>query len=260
MRGRPLRLVVSNPPFNIVPHCVQAQFPSFGAGGEQGLDITRLFLWQALPHLEDNSEQPGEFLFYSQLAANERERFFLEDSFSGQGRHSWGYEVDIQLARFNQYIYDSNEYASIVMNILSHFPNPQNLPIPEYRLIREDLRHAGVETIWSSYGVIRRTANAQSPSSLSVSRAPSLHRLQYAFWRTPTLSQGEGGIVSTEQVIYLNGASLPRSEVPAEEPHYRDLASIVWRASPEDNENLPSAPSGPAPSIPLPSWPTDPAP
>lgn len=83
LRGRKLDLAVSNPPFNIVPHEYETQFTEFGYGGDHGIDITKIFLKQALPVLKKN----GEFIYYSFLAQNEKGEYFvtryLKENFRG---------------------------------------------------------------------------------------------------------------------------------------------------------------------------------
>ncbi len=79
--GKPLDFAVSNPPFNTVPHELEKAFDGFGYGGDHGIDITKIFLDQALPLMA-----PGaKFEFYSQLAVHKNaERvaagYFLTDA------------------------------------------------------------------------------------------------------------------------------------------------------------------------------------
>ena len=72
--GKKIALVVSNPPFNTVPHEHAAEFTDFGDGGDTGLDVTKIFLEQALPNMADGAY----FFMYSVLAKDESGRTFLE--------------------------------------------------------------------------------------------------------------------------------------------------------------------------------------
>lgn len=83
LAGRPLVLAVSNPPFNTMPHEFADRFTNFGDGGDHGIDVTKIFLAQALPKLAGGAE----FLIYAQLAESKSGEFFLakhlKESFKG---------------------------------------------------------------------------------------------------------------------------------------------------------------------------------
>ncbi len=169
LRGRCLSLAVSNPPFNTVPYSVNEIFPSFGAGGEHGLNITNLFLWQALPYLTGQAE----FLFYSQLAETDQEprHLFLEESFGREGAHSRGFNVDIQRANFEIFNYGRNEYADILLRILPHFPHDESIPLPDRTQLIAEMRASHVGALRPAYVSIRPSASATQASTIRMSTA-----------------------------------------------------------------------------------------
>lgn len=79
--GKSLDFAISNPPFNTVPHEFAGEFTDFGYGGDHGIDVTKIFLDQALLLLAPDAK----FEFYSQLAVRanatgDANDYFLTDA------------------------------------------------------------------------------------------------------------------------------------------------------------------------------------
>jgi methylase of polypeptide subunit release factors len=140
LAGRELDLAVSNPPFNIVPHEYESQFTHFGYGGDHGIDITKIFLNQALPVLKKN----GEFIYYSYLAKDAKGQFFvtqfLKENFKGLNLH---YDnLDSQGYRY----FDRARYAKaladfMVKEKLSSSQDPSSLAKDIESKLKEDGVH-----------------------------------------------------------------------------------------------------------------------
>src|SRR5262249_16035858 len=52
LHGEKLALVVTNPPFNLIPASLGENFTKYGYGGPDGLAVTRLFMRQAMANLD----------------------------------------------------------------------------------------------------------------------------------------------------------------------------------------------------------------
>lgn len=79
LAGKKLDFAVSNPPFNIVPPSLGPHLGGFGDGGPTGLDITAIFVTQVAETLAPG----GQFLFFSQLAADRTGRLLVGELFEG---------------------------------------------------------------------------------------------------------------------------------------------------------------------------------
>lgn len=106
---RQLDFAISNPPFNVVPRGYSEQFTDFGDGGEKGLDITQIFLDQALPNLKAG----GEFMLYSVLAEDPKGNYFAtrlleEECFTVRYEH----------LRLDNLTYTQESYATVLADYL----------------------------------------------------------------------------------------------------------------------------------------------
>src|SRR5262245_43565937 len=75
LNGEKLALVVTNPPFNLIPESLGASFAKYGYGGPDGLAVTRLFMRQAMANLDPNK---GEVIVYSQFGFGKNGRPLFE--------------------------------------------------------------------------------------------------------------------------------------------------------------------------------------
>src|SRR5262249_41078782 len=73
LKGEKLALVVTNPPFNLIPESLGED--KYGYGGPDGLAVTRLFMRQAMAHLDPNK---GEVIVYSQFGLDKNGRPLFE--------------------------------------------------------------------------------------------------------------------------------------------------------------------------------------
>ena len=153
LNGRELDFAVSNPPFNIVPHEYEAQFTHFGYGGDHGIEITKIFLNQALPLLKKG----GDFVYYSFLAKGEKEYFvtrFLKDNFKGL---TLGYDnIDPNNLRY----FDLPLYGKAI----AEFMIREGLVSGDAKTVGKDiedkLRKAGVRSLEEKIGrIVKRGDN-----------------------------------------------------------------------------------------------------
>lgn len=82
-----LSAAVSNPPFNPVPKQYSRRFTVFGDGGPTGLDVTKIFIRQAMQTLQTG----GKLIFYSQLALDREARPLLTRWLKSQSGFSCTY-------------------------------------------------------------------------------------------------------------------------------------------------------------------------
>lgn len=136
--GRQLDLAVSNPPFNTVPHEYEGKITDFGYGGDYGIDITQLFLKQAVPVMKKNAE----FIFYSFLAEDGKNHYyiskFLQDSFRGLSV----YFYNLNPGEF-RYV-DRGPYAQALAKFMHQHGGENSDTAAMAKDIEEKLRERGV--------------------------------------------------------------------------------------------------------------------
>lgn len=121
LAGKKLAVAISNPPFNAVPHEYEAEFTSLGYGGDHGIDVTTIFLRQALPVLEKS----GEFILYSVLAKDESGTPFISKYIQGNFPTN-GLEVDYRNLNLVSYNLDRDTYARALAAYLDEQSNKGN--------------------------------------------------------------------------------------------------------------------------------------
>lgn len=107
LNGQQLDLAISNPPFNAVPKKYAKPFTDFGDGGEHGLDVTEIFLRQALPVLKP--EAP--FILYSVLTLGSDCHFHATHLLKKMGN---GLSVSYERLNLLNLDYPAQEYAQIL--------------------------------------------------------------------------------------------------------------------------------------------------
>ncbi len=176
-----LSLAVSNPPYNTVPTAYKNRFSGFGYGGEHGLDVTQIFLAQAIPLLGEN----GEFVFYSILTRDEKNEYHLTQLLRENGTvnaasrinvdaHSFdarGVEVHYEDLKMSEFEWTRREYAEILSYYMQkYYPqaghsNNDSERQRDAKDLELQLRRAGVASLTPR--VIRLVKkNAQTPPAV----------------------------------------------------------------------------------------------
>ena len=198
--GRELDFAVSNPPFNIVPKEYESSFTHFGYGGDHGIEITKIFLDQALPLLK----QGGEFIYYSYLARDEKGDFFvtqfLQDNFKGLNLY---YDnLDARRIRY----FGLPKYAEVLANFLVEHglmgEGPQD-PLALARDIEAKLKERGVFKLEEKIGHVVKRGDSRPVAVLPSDLLQAL--------RPSTLKEQAGGVYETiEPIRPLGGARLQK--------------------------------------------------
>lgn len=147
LRGAKASLVVTNPPFNLVPSSLGEKFTKYGYGGPDGLAVTKLFLRQALPQLSDK----GSMVIYGQLALDTRGEPLLaaalREDFPKTGLHVTFDRDPHEAIDFSQHQRDVAVYAQYLRSYLSEHLPPDELPSED--AILSALRAAKVASLRS---------------------------------------------------------------------------------------------------------------
>lgn len=146
--NRPLDLALSNPPFNVVPASLSEAFTDFGDGGDQGLDVTKIFLNQALPVLREG----GRFVAYSVLAQDASDEFLLTRNLRDMGfaNLSLNFE-EINLPRET---YNRNAYAEALVEFLASHGDVETGP-GLVRQVAGELSRSNVDQLIPNYWTIQ---------------------------------------------------------------------------------------------------------
>ena len=137
LAGRKLNLAVSNPPFNAIPKKYAAEFTDFGDGGPRGLDVTEIFLDQALPVLEKDAP----FILYSVLVEGREGKIYATDALQGRSL-PWkgrGLQVGYTPLHFERLTMGAHDYANFLAYYLLEQRKWQTDEIaPIYLTLREN--------------------------------------------------------------------------------------------------------------------------
>ena len=162
LKGQKLVLVVTNPPFNLIPESLGEVFTKYGYGGTDGLAVTRLFMRQALANLDPTK---GEVIVYSQFGVGKNGRPLFEKmlktdvpsrsgvlvSYGSDPMAHWQYGVHLQ---------NLEKYAERMSNYLRD-TMPQS-KVPDAEGFTKALRAAGVEELSSRIVYLKAVGNAWS--------------------------------------------------------------------------------------------------
>ncbi len=102
--SRELDLAISNPPFNVAAEANSEEFTDFGDGGDVGLEVTSIFLNEALPNLREGAR----FIAYSHLPYNQERDYFLV---SHLREHFSGYSLTLGELQLDSLRTSAEEYA-----------------------------------------------------------------------------------------------------------------------------------------------------
>ncbi|MBI2336798.1 MAG: methyltransferase [Deltaproteobacteria bacterium] len=231
LAGRKLNLAVSNPPFNAVPKSYAAEFTDFGDGGPRGLDVTEIFLDQALPVLEKDAP----FILYSVLVEGREGKIYAtaalqERSTPWKGR---GLQVDYAPLGFERLTMGAHDYANFLAYYLLEqrkwqtgqaepiYLNPQDTP--QFKVLQSEIQQAlkadGVVALRPYLWTIRAT---ELPLGLQVTHNDNMRmkKLELAYSRhsqePDTMGEGKKG------GVYINIVRMP----DLREGVYRELHRV----------------------------------
>jgi methylase of polypeptide subunit release factors len=162
LNGEKLALVVTNPPFNLIPESLGDGFTKYGYGGPDGLAVTRLFMRQALANLDPNK---GEVILYSQfgLGKNGRPLFekMLKTDVPSKSGILMSYGRDpMEHLQYGIHARNLEEYAERMSKYLKEMMPHSQVPSSEEFAIA--LRGAGVEELSPRIAYLKAVGNAGS--------------------------------------------------------------------------------------------------
>jgi methylase of polypeptide subunit release factors len=162
LNGEKLALVVTNPPFNLIPGWLGDNFTKYGYGGPDGLAVTRLFMRQAMANLDPNK---GEVIVYSQfgLGKNGRPLFesMLKTDVPSQSGILISYDSDpMEHLKYGIHVRSLEKYAERMSEYLREMmPNSK---VPDRAEFAKALREAGVEALSPRIAYLKAVGNAWS--------------------------------------------------------------------------------------------------
>jgi methylase of polypeptide subunit release factors len=162
LNGEKLALVVTNPPFNLIPESLGEAFTKYGYGGPDGLAVTRLFMRQAMVNLDPNN---GEVIVYSQfgLGKNGRPLFekMLKTDVPSRSGILMSYENDpMEHLKYGVHVRNLEKYAERMSEYLKEMmPHSK---VPDSGEFAKALRGAGVEELSPRIAYLKAVGNAWS--------------------------------------------------------------------------------------------------
>jgi methylase of polypeptide subunit release factors len=162
LSGEKLTLVVTNPPFNLVPASLGESFTKYGYGGPDGLAVTRLFMRQAMANLDPDK---GEVVVYSQFGLDKNGRPLFEKMLKSdvptRGGILLSYDSDPMVhLQYGVHVRKLEEYAERMSAYLKEMmPERQ---VPDGAAFANALRGAGVEELSSRIAYLKAVGNAWS--------------------------------------------------------------------------------------------------
>ena len=145
LRGEKLALVVTNPPFNLMPESLGED--KYGYGGPDGLAVTRLFMRQAMAHLDPNK---GEVIVYSQFGLDKNGRPLFEKMLKSDVPTKSGilisYDSDpMEHLQYGVHLRSLEKYAERMSQYFKEtMPHSK---VPDSAAFVKALRDAGVEEL-----------------------------------------------------------------------------------------------------------------
>jgi methylase of polypeptide subunit release factors len=166
LKGEKLALVVTNPPFNLIPESLGEGFTKYGYGGPDGLAVTRLFMRQAMANLDPNK---GEVIVYSQfgLGKNGRPLFekMLKTDVPSRSGILISYDSDpMEHLQYTVHVRNLEKYAERMTKYLKEMMPPSQ--VPDSEKFAKALRGAGVEELSPRIAYLKAVGNAWSGYSL----------------------------------------------------------------------------------------------
>jgi hypothetical protein len=162
LHGEKLALVVTNPPFNLIPESLGESFTKYGYGGPDGLALTRLFMRQATSNLDPNK---GEIIVYSQFGLGKNGRPLFEKMLKADVPSRNGFLVSyandpLEHLQYGVHLRNLEQYAERMTNYLKEVM-PQGT-VPDSRRFVMALRGAGVEALSPRIAYLKAVGNARS--------------------------------------------------------------------------------------------------
>jgi methylase of polypeptide subunit release factors len=162
LNGEKLALVVTNPPFNLIPESLGKAFTQYGYGGPDGLAVTRLFMRQAMANLDPNK---GEVIVYSQFGLGKNGRLLFEKMLKTDVPSRSGilmsYDRDpMEHLQYGVHVRNLEQYAERMSKYLKEMmPHSQG---PDSAEFAKALRRTGVEELSPRIAYLKAVGNAWS--------------------------------------------------------------------------------------------------
>jgi methylase of polypeptide subunit release factors len=162
LNGEKLALVITNPPFNLIPESLGESFTKYGYGGPDGLAVTRLFMRQAMAHLDPGK---GEVIVYSQFGLDKTGRPLFEKMLKADVPSKGGvlisYDSDpMEHLKYGVHVRNLEKYAERMSEYLREMIPPSKVPDSEE--FAKALRGAGVEELSPRIAYLKAVGNAWS--------------------------------------------------------------------------------------------------
>ena len=162
LNGEKLALVVTNPPFNLIPESLGVSFAKYGYGGPDGLAVTRLFMRQAMANLDPDK---GEVVIYSQFGLDKNGRPLFEKMLKTDVPSRSGillsYDDDpMEHLRYGVHTRNLEKYAERMSEYLREMmPHSQ---VPDSAAFAKALREAGVDELSPRIAYLKAVGKAWS--------------------------------------------------------------------------------------------------
>ena len=162
LNGEKLALVVTNPPFNLIPESLGETFTKYGYGGPDGLSVTRLFMRQAMANVDPNK---GEVIVYSQFGMGKNGRPLFETMLKRDVPSRTGILVSygndpMEHLQYGVHVRNLEQYARRMSKYLREMmPDTQ---VPNSKEFAKALRRAGVEELSPRIAFLKAVGNAWS--------------------------------------------------------------------------------------------------
>jgi methylase of polypeptide subunit release factors len=160
LKGEKLVLVVTNPPFNLIPESLGESFTRYGYGGPDGLAVTRLLVRQAIANLDPTK---GEVIVYSQFGLGKNGRPLFEKMLKTDVPPSMGilmsYDKDpMEHLQYGVHVQNLEKYAERMSEYLKEMMPHSKVPNSEE--FAKALRGAGVEELSPRIAYLKAVGNA----------------------------------------------------------------------------------------------------
>jgi methylase of polypeptide subunit release factors len=162
LRGEKLTLVVTNPPFNLIPESLGKEFTKYGYGGPDGLAVTRLFMRQAMANLDPDK---GEVVVYSQFGLDKNgrplfEKMLKSDVPTKSGIHITYDDDPMEHLKYGVHRTNLDKYSECMSKYLKEvMPGGQ---VPDSAAFAKALREAGVEELSPRIAYLKAVGNTWS--------------------------------------------------------------------------------------------------
>jgi methylase of polypeptide subunit release factors len=172
LNGEKLALVVTNPPFNLIPESLGESFTKYGYGGPDGLAVTRLFMRQAMANLDPDK---GEVIVYSQFGLDKNGRPLFEKMLKTDVPSKSGilmsYDSDpMEHLKYGVHVRNLDKYAVRMAEYLKEMMPDSKVPDSEE--FAKALRGAGVEELSPRIAYLKAVGNAWSGYSFASIHVP----------------------------------------------------------------------------------------